>query len=239
MFEQSLVVSQQSTVSSGERWTAFASLSLQIAAVGALITLPLLHPERLVSRVDAPKVTLPSLKMPKPVMVKMQSPTSAAPATSAPKLGVSVVAPSTIPTTIDMRPDSGPALPIIGVVGMPNGLPEGVTSASGSHVRVVAVSAPERKMRVSEGVSAGMLLAPIRPVYPSIARAAGVQGVVVIEATISKAGAIEGLRVMSGPAMLRPAAIEAIQSARYRPYLLNGQPTEVQTTITMNFKMNS
>jgi protein TonB len=84
-----------------------------------------------------------------------------------------------------------------------------------------------------------MLLAPIRPQYPSIAKAAGVQGVVVIEATISKAGAIESLHMVSGPEMLRPAAIEAIQSARYRPYRLNGEPTEVQTTITMNFKMNS
>ena len=238
MFEQSLVVSQQSTVSSAGRWTAFASLSLQVAAVGALITVPLLHPERMVSRVEAPKVTLPSLKMPKPV-VKMQPATSTAPASpEVPRLGVSAVAPRLIPNTIDMRPDSAPAIGIVGV-GMPTGIPEGVASVPGSNIRVVAVSAPEKKMRVSEGVSAGMLLAPIRPVYPSIAKAAGVQGVVVIEATISKAGAIESLRVVSGPEMLRPAAIEAIQSARYRPYLLNGQPTEVQTTITMNFKMNS
>ncbi len=124
---------------------------------------------------------------------------------------------------------------------MPAGVPDGVSSvSSGPAVRVVAaVATLPKSVKVSEGVSVGMLLAPIRPTYPAIARAAGVQGAVVIEATISKAGAIESLHVVSGPEMLRGAAIEAIQSARYRPYRLNGEPTEVQTTITLNFKMNS
>jgi len=82
-----------------------------------------------------------------------------------------------------------------------------------------------------------MLLAPIRPVYPAIARAAGIQGTVVVEAVISQAGAIESLRVVSGPEMLRGAAVEAIRAARYRPYRLNGSPTAVETTITVNFTM--
>jgi protein TonB len=60
---------------------------------------------------------------------------------------------------------------------------------------------------------------------------------VVVEAIISKAGVIESLHVVSGPEMLRGAAIEAIREARYQPYRLNGEPTEVQTTITVNFKI--
>jgi protein TonB len=82
-----------------------------------------------------------------------------------------------------------------------------------------------------------MLLAPIRPVYPAIARAARVEGTVVVEAVISRAGRIESLRVVSGPAMLQRAAMDAIREARYRPYRLNGEPTEVETTITVNFRM--
>ena len=239
MFEQSLVVSQQATMSSGERWTALTSTFLQFAAVGALIALPMLHPEQLTSHVDAPRVSLPLVHMPKPVVVQQAA--SSAPASSmVPRLGVSVTVPRQFPTTIDMRPDPAPSLTNVGV-GMPTGLPEGVASVgSNPSVRVVAaVEAPPKKVRVSEGVSLGMLLAPIQPLYPSIAKAAGVQGPVVIEAMISKTGTIESLRVVSGPEMLRGAAIAAIQSARYRPYRLNGEPTEVQTTITLNFRLNS
>jgi protein TonB len=239
MFEQSLVVSQQSTVSSGERWTAFASLSLQAAVVGALISLPMLRPERLALRSDAPQVALPSLRMPKPVVVQ-QSASSAPTSSAAARLGISTTLRRSIPTVIDMRPDTAPQIAITGP-GMPAGVPDAVSLVgSGPAVRIVAaVATPPKRVKVSEGVSLGMLLVPIQPVYPPIAKAAGVQGPVVIEATISKAGTIESLHVVSGPEMLRKAAIEAIQSAKYRPYRLNGEPTEVQTTITLNFKLNS
>jgi protein TonB len=92
-------------------------------------------------------------------------------------------------------------------------------------------------VRVSSGVSDGMLLSPIQPVYPSIARAAGVQGAVVLQATISTAGRIESLHVVSGPPMLRQAAVDAVQTASYQPYKLDGVPTEVQTTITLVFRL--
>ena len=83
-----------------------------------------------------------------------------------------------------------------------------------------------------------MLLAPIRPLYPMIAKAARVEGSVVVEAVISRMGTIESLNVVSGPEMLRQSAIDAIREARYQPYRLNGEPTEVQTRITVNFRMN-
>lgn len=82
-----------------------------------------------------------------------------------------------------------------------------------------------------------MLLTPIRPVYPAIARAAGVSGQVIISAVISGTGTIESLQVISGPQALRRAALGAIQAVRYRPFLLNGQPVEVQTTITVSFRL--
>jgi protein TonB len=84
-----------------------------------------------------------------------------------------------------------------------------------------------------------LLLAPIRPVYPHIAIAAHVEGTVVVTATIDKQGRITGIQVTSGPEMLRGAAVEAIKDARYKPYLLNGEPTDIITTISVNFRLGS
>jgi TonB family protein len=88
---------------------------------------------------------------------------------------------------------------------------------------------------VAAGVMAGALAAPVAPVYPPIAKAAHVQGLVVLHALISKIGDIEDLQVVSGPPMLQQAAVDAVRQWKYRPYLLNGVPTEVQTTINVNF----
>jgi protein TonB len=84
-----------------------------------------------------------------------------------------------------------------------------------------------------------MLLAPIQPLYPPIAKAAHREGTVIIHAIISKEGRIESANVVSGPAMLTGAALDAVRNAHYRPYLLNGQPTEVETTFSINFRLSS
>jgi protein TonB len=92
-------------------------------------------------------------------------------------------------------------------------------------------------LAVSSGIIKGLLLAPIEPVYPRIAIAARVEGTVILTATINKQGRITGLLVLSGPMMLQPAAAEAVREARYKPYLLNGQPTDVITTISVTFRI--
>lgn len=88
---------------------------------------------------------------------------------------------------------------------------------------------------VSSGIVAGLLDHAVAPVYPPIAKAAHVQGVVVLRAILSKEGDIESLEVISGPPLLRQAAMDAVQRWKYRPYVLNGVPTEVRTTINVNF----
>jgi protein TonB len=90
-------------------------------------------------------------------------------------------------------------------------------------------------MRVSSGVISGLALSQPKPVYPPIARAAHVSGAVVLHAMISKTGSVEKLEVISGPEMLRASALDAVRNWRYKPYLLNGEPTEVETTVTVNF----
>jgi protein TonB len=101
---------------------------------------------------------------------------------------------------------------------------------------IVVTAKDEGPLRVSAGVLQGMLLEPIRPVYPQMARSAHVEGSVVLDAVISKKGTVENVHAVSGPMILREAAIEAIQSARYQPYRLNEEPIEVETTITIAFE---
>ena len=82
-----------------------------------------------------------------------------------------------------------------------------------------------------------MLLQKTQPMYPPIAKAARVQGTVVLQAKISKTGSIEDLHVVSGPAMLQQSALDAVRTWRYRPYLLNNEPVEVETTINVIFSL--
>lgn len=99
-----------------------------------------------------------------------------------------------------------------------------------------AVPAPLR-ISVSGAVSTGMLEYRVAPEYPSAARNAHVDGVVTLQAIIGKSGAIRVLKAVAGPEILQGAAIQAVQQWRYRPYLLNGQPIEVQTTISVVFQL--
>jgi len=94
-----------------------------------------------------------------------------------------------------------------------------------------------RTLNVSAGVAARMLLEHGVPVYPPKAKAAHISGTVVVRAAIMKDGTLEDLHVISGPAMLRQAALDAVAAWRYRPYLLNGEPVEVGTTINVIFKL--
>jgi len=148
----------------------------------------------------------------------------------------------TIPTTpagsTEQEPDFHPVN--IGN-SMTSALPDAIGRLDGrsAAVTVAPTQQPATPRSVSSGVMAGMLLAPIQPVYPAIAKAAGISGTVVVEAIISKTGTIESLQVVSGPEMLRRAAIDAIRAARYRPFRLNGEPIEVQTTITVNFRLGA
>jgi TonB family protein len=97
-------------------------------------------------------------------------------------------------------------------------------------------AAPQR-VRVSQGVTTGLLLHKVSPVYPEDARRARIQGTVVLRARISKEGRIVDLQLVSGPEELVKAAMGAVQQWRYRPYLLLGDPVEVDTEIQVNFRL--
>jgi TonB family protein len=93
-------------------------------------------------------------------------------------------------------------------------------------------------VRVAGSVAAGMVISRINPIYPEEAKAAGVQGSVILKAVVSKAGTVDSLQVVSGPPALTTSAIDAVKRWKYSPYLLNGQPTDVQTTIAVNYTLD-
>jgi protein TonB len=93
-------------------------------------------------------------------------------------------------------------------------------------------------LRISQGVSQGLLIKRVQPQYPQAALAVRAQGAVQIEATVNKEGIVVSPKVLSGDPILARAAVEAVRQWRYKPYYLDGQPVEIQTQITVNFKTN-
>ncbi len=92
-------------------------------------------------------------------------------------------------------------------------------------------------IRRGGNVQAANLIYQVNPVYPPFARQIRVQGAVVMEAVINKGGSIESLRVVSGHPLLNQAALDAVSQWRYRPTMLNGEPVEVITTVTVIFSL--
>jgi TonB family protein len=101
----------------------------------------------------------------------------------------------------------------------------------------VAQQATTPTARISGGVMAGQLLTKVQPVYPQAAKDAHISGFVVMHAIVGSDGLVKDLTVVSGPALLRDAAMDAVKQWTYKPYLLNGRPTDVDTTITVNFTL--
>jgi periplasmic protein TonB len=248
MFEQSLVTS---AVSGGRGWSrkswiVMASLGVEAGLVAAFVVVPLLWPATLPPSALRPRLTSVSLAkpevkvQPKPEMAR----TASANAMSVPTRTTYVEQAhggTLRQLTIQPIGDDPPVLMTGTNMGGPGPLVGmGVGTGSGLAVRVsLAPAKKEESTRVSEGVMLGRLLAPITPVYPKIAIAVRQEGVVVVTAVIDKNGRIVGAKALSGPPMLTGAAVDAVKEARYKPYLLNGEPTDVVTTITVNFRLGS
>jgi len=96
---------------------------------------------------------------------------------------------------------------------------------------------PPQKLRISQGVSQGLLIKSVDPIYPALARQMRIQGAVELLASIGKDGSITGVKLLSGDSVLSRAAIDAVKQWKYKPYYLNDQPVEIQTQVTVKFKL--
>jgi len=109
--------------------------------------------------------------------------------------------------------------------------------ASISSAGVKTAKPAAQLLRVSQGVMEGLVLKRVQPRYPSQALQMRIQGSVQLQATISKTGDIENLKIVSGDAVLGRAAVEAVHQWKYKPYYLNGDPVPIETQILVNFKL--
>jgi periplasmic protein TonB len=221
-------------------WTTLASFALQAFAVGGLVLLPLLYtqglpPLQLISSLIAPSP--PPGPPPTPAVRNTHPPTSNIASDGR------VIAPRYVPKEI-ARVDEPVAPPPVDLGG-PN-VPGGTGSSVGRSgvfdsigrelSQVVPPPPPPPPPRLSRMME-GNLIYRVQPQYPTLARQARVQGVVLLRAVITKDGKIANLQVISGHPMLVKAAMDAVLQWRYRPYYLNNEPVEVETQVTVNFTL--
>ncbi len=243
MFEDSLIESG-GKLSTKRGMTTTISFVLQLVLIGVLVLIPLLFTEAL------PKTQL---------MTFLVAPPPPPPPPPPPAAVVKIVkqvqtdiingqlrTPTKIPQKVEMiKEDEAPPPVMTGTVigGVPGGVPGGQMGGviggiiSSTPIAVPKVAAPQR-VRVSQGVTQGLVIRRVQPTYPALARQARIQGSVLLQAEISKDGSIQNLRLISGHPMLAPAAIEAVKQWKYKPYFLNGEPVEVETQITVNFSLS-
>jgi protein TonB len=245
MFEDSLIESGGRLKTKRGATTLFSFL-FQVMLIGLLILIPLLYTEAL------PKQQLMTFLVAPPPPPPPPPPPAAAPVKVVKTVQTDIVngqlrTPTKIPEKVQMIKEEEAPPPVMATGGVVGGVPGGVPGGqmggviggiiSSTPVAVPKVATPQR-VRVSQGVSQGLLVRKVQPNYPPLARQARIQGSVLLQAEISKDGTIANLRLISGHPMLAPAAIEAVKQWKYKPYFLNGEPVEVETQITVNFTLS-
>jgi protein TonB len=242
MFEDSLLESGGRLKTRRGRTTTFA-IFLEILLIGFMVLLPLIFTEALPKQQLVSFLVAPPPPPPPP-------PPAAAPVHVVHQVQTDIVngalrTPTKIPQKIQMikEDEAPPQMAAGGVVGgVPGGIPGGQMGGviggiiSSTPVAVPKVATPQR-VRVSAGVTSGLLIRKVSPNYPPLARQARIQGQVVLRAVISKDGSIEGLTLVSGHPMLVQSALDAVKQWKYKPYLLNGEPVEVDTEVLVNFTL--
>ena len=221
---------------SHRRWTTLLAFTGQAILLSGALIYPLLHPEQLPRFNTVPQI---ALQAPGRVeVISAQNAGRSSPNVSQMRLPIlNVIRRSSAFIYSPQNPvaDSGTSVPAIGIPGSGDGLqiPGNILNRIGSYVPPVN-EPPLQPIRISH-MDPGRLVHRVQPIYPDIPRRTGIQGEVVLSALIAKDGSIENLQVLSGNPLLVPAAIEAVRQWRYKPYILNNQAVEVQTTINVKF----
>ena len=218
-------------------WAAMASLVFQLIVVAALIIVPLFHTDVLPKRQTLTMLFAPPAAASGVTTYRVPTPTYSSNSLA-------------IPSRLS-RAQEAPA-PVVGtsggvVGGVPSGmsgtLPDGALSEVLSNTRSVpvipkALDPMPKRMHIASRIAEANLIHDVAPTYPPEAGRARIEGTVVLMAVIGKDGTVRDVRVESGLPLLAQAAIDAVKQWRYRPYLLNGEPIEVDSQITINFTLS-
>jgi len=243
MFEDSLIESGGKLKTKRGRTTTVAFI-IEVMILVVMVLIPLIFTEALPRTQLMTFLVAPPPPPPPP-------PPAAAPVKVVKVIQTDIVngelrTPTKIPQKVQMIKEDEAPPPVMASSGVVGGVPGGVPGGSmggviGSVLSSTPVAVPKiatpQRVRVSSGVSQGFLVRKVNPTYPPLARQARIQGVVILQAVISKDGNIENLQLISGHPMLAPAAIEAVKQWKYKPYLLNGEPVEVETQVQVNFTL--
>jgi protein TonB len=245
MFDE-LVESTATPKHTNKPWTVAVSAIVQAAMLGILILIPLIYTEALPKQMLTTFLVAPAPPPPPPP--------PAAPVTKVVKPVARIIqagrmmAPSVIPKKVqiikeeELPPDVG----AVGVVGgVPGGVPGGqaggvlggIIGGVGSNLPPPPKAATPQRIRVGGNVQQARMIHMVQPVYPTIAKQAHIQGTVVLHAIIAKDGTVQELQLISGPPLLVRAAMDAVRQWRYQPTMLNGEPVEVDTTISVIFSL--
>ncbi len=239
MFEDSLIESG-GKLKTARGKTAFFSFGLQAVIIGVMVLIPLLFTEalpkaQLMMALVAPPPPPPPPPPPAAVKVVKQIQTDI--------VNGQLRTPTKIPKKVELIKEEEAPPPMTGVVGgVPGGVPGGsMNGVMGGIIGNTAMAVPKvavQRVRVSQGVTAGLVIHRVQPNYPPLAKTARVAGTVQLAAIIGKDGTIQNLHVISGHPLLTQAALDAVKQWRYKPYVLNGEPVEVDTTIQVNFTLS-
>ena len=237
LFYNSLVVSG-ATARPRNPWAAVGSVALLSLILLALVVIPLFQTEPLPKR-----ETLTMLYVPPAAEASTVTKPPAPPSFSR-NTTTNMRAPSAV-HTIQEAPSPPPVTAggLVGGVpgGVVGGIPDGVLNGllhSAGGAPVLATTPAPKRLRVSAPIAEANLVYDVAPKYPPEAGRARIEGTVVLFAVIGKDGTVQDVRVERGLPVLAQAAIEAVKQWRYRPYLLNGEPVEVDSLITINFTLS-
>ena len=240
LFHDSLVVSGTKSRPRNP-WAAVGSVTLLSLLLLALVVIPLFHTDTLPER-----ETLTMLYVP-PAGAASNVTSLPAPTSTSRNTPTHMRIPSAVHTTQEARP-SPPVDTAGGLVGgVPGGVVDGIPGGGLSEVLRGTGSAPvlaktpaptPKRIRVPAQVAEANLIHDVTPQYPPEAGRKRIEGTVVLMAVIGKDGTVHDVRVESGLPLLAQAAIDAVKQWRYKPYLYNGEPVEVDSHITINFTLS-
>lgn len=246
MFDE-LVESSASRTKTNQGWAVALSALVQAGVLGVFVLIPLVYTEAL------PQKFLNIFLASPPA--RPSAPPAAASSRNTPRDAKDVahwiqpgmlIAPTQIPTAVviskeEEAPDVGAGCSNCvanGIPGGDSGVPNGIIGSTG----VIPPPPPTAKrapqvIRVGGNVQAARIIHQVQPSYPAIAKTAHITGTVVLHAVIGKDGSVEELQYVSGPAALMRNAMDAVRQWRYQPTLLDGNPVEVDTTISVVFTL--